>query len=56
MKEFKLPKLMLTPPNKRILNKYCHLYKDHGHDNEECLQLKKEIECHLKWRLLTKYA
>ncbi|XP_022856078.1 uncharacterized protein LOC111377245 [Olea europaea var. sylvestris] len=42
--------------NKRNQSKYCHFHKDHGHDTEECLQLKEEIEHLLRWGLLAKYV
>ncbi|XP_057948224.1 uncharacterized protein LOC131143879 [Malania oleifera] len=38
------PKPMRTPLHKRDMSKFCAFHRDHGHDTEECIQLKKEIE------------
>ncbi|XP_052172137.1 uncharacterized protein LOC127788055 [Diospyros lotus] len=40
----KKPRSMKTPSNKRNQNKYCRFHRDHGHDTEECHQLKEEIQ------------
>ncbi|XP_022897676.1 uncharacterized protein LOC111411368 [Olea europaea var. sylvestris] len=56
MKELEWPKPMLTPSGKRNQSKYFHFHRDHGHDTEECLQLKEEIERLLRRGLLAKYV
>ena len=35
---------MYTPPARRNRNKHCRYHQDHGHNTDECLQLKDEIE------------
>jgi hypothetical protein len=35
---------MWALPNKRSVNKYCENHRDHGHDMEDCISLKIEIE------------
>ncbi|XP_022846207.1 uncharacterized protein LOC111368948 [Olea europaea var. sylvestris] len=56
MRELEWPKPMPTPSGKRNQSKYCHFHRDHGHDTEECLQLKEEIERLLRRGLLAKYV
>ncbi|XP_022864838.1 uncharacterized protein LOC111384748 [Olea europaea var. sylvestris] len=55
MKELEWPKPMLISSSKRNQSKYCHFHKDYGHDTEECLQFKEEIESLLRRGLLAKY-
>ena len=40
----KWPEKMKGDPNKRNKNKYCRFYRDHGHDMDECFDLKQQIE------------
>ena len=40
----KCPKKMKGDPNKRNKNKYCHFQWDHGHDIDECYDLKQQIK------------
>ena len=40
----KKPRPMKTPADKRSKDKYCRFHRDHGHDTEECHQLKEEIQ------------
>ncbi|XP_030964375.1 uncharacterized protein LOC115985578 [Quercus lobata] len=35
---------MKGDPNKCNKNKYCHFHRDHGHDTDECYDLKQQIE------------
>ena len=40
----KWPEKMKGDPNKRNKNKYCRFHRDHGHDTNECYDLKQQIE------------
>ena len=40
----KWPEKMRGDPNKRNRNKYYRFHKDHGHDTDECYNLKQHIE------------
>ena len=40
----KWPEKMKGDPNKRNRNKYCCFHRDHGHDIDECFDLKQQIE------------
>ncbi|GJW33200.1 reverse transcriptase domain-containing protein [Tanacetum coccineum] len=42
--KFKPPPPMVTPVEKRSSNKFCDFHNDKGHNTDECLQLKKQIE------------
>ncbi|GJV89621.1 reverse transcriptase domain-containing protein [Tanacetum coccineum] len=41
---FKPPPPMVTPADKRSNNKFCEFHNDKGHNTDECMQLKKQIE------------
>ncbi|XP_052209204.1 uncharacterized protein LOC127812719 [Diospyros lotus] len=38
------PPPLKSPPNTRSKKKYCRFHHDHGHDTEDCIQLKEEIQ------------
>ena len=38
------PEKMKGDPNKHNRNKYCCFHRDHGHDTDECFDLKQQIE------------
>ncbi|XP_030958759.1 uncharacterized protein LOC115980670 [Quercus lobata] len=40
----KWPEKMKGDPNNRNKNKYCRFHRDHGHDMDECYDLKQQIE------------
>ena len=40
----KRPKPLKTPFGRKNKNKYCRYHHDHGHDTEDCFELKVEIE------------
>ena len=40
----KWPEKMKGDPNKHNQNKYYRFYRDHGHDTDECFDLKQQIE------------
>ncbi|GJR31190.1 hypothetical protein Tco_1107422 [Tanacetum coccineum] len=42
--KFKPPPPMVTPVEKRSSNKFCDFHNDKGHNTDECMQLKKQIE------------
>ena len=52
----KWPRPLHSSPNVRNKNKYCRFHKDHGHNTEDCRDLKKQIE-ELIWKgKLQKYV
>uniref|UniRef100_A0A2N9FYU7 Reverse transcriptase domain-containing protein n=1 Tax=Fagus sylvatica TaxID=28930 RepID=A0A2N9FYU7_FAGSY len=40
----KWPSKLLTDPDKRPRDKYCRFHRDHGHNIEDCYDLKRQIE------------
>ncbi|XP_010689471.1 uncharacterized protein LOC104903171 [Beta vulgaris subsp. vulgaris] len=42
--ELKVPAEMKTPYRNRDKSKYCHFYKDCGHETNECKHLKRALE------------
>ncbi|GFZ06659.1 hypothetical protein Acr_18g0008290 [Actinidia rufa] len=45
-----------TDPQKRNMNKYCEFHRDHGHNTEDCFQLKEQIADLIKRGYLRKYV
>ncbi|GFS38388.1 hypothetical protein Acr_00g0057190 [Actinidia rufa] len=45
-----------TDPQKRNRNKYCKFHRDHGHNTEDCFQLKEQIDDLIKRGYLRKYV
>lgn len=46
----KWPQRMRAPVERRNMNKYCDFQQDHGHDTNNCVLLRLEIERHIKNR------
>nr|GEV71311.1 reverse transcriptase domain-containing protein [Tanacetum cinerariifolium] len=44
--KFQPPPPMVTPVEKRNGSKFCDFHNDKGHNTDECMQLKKQIEDH----------
>ena len=52
----KWPKPLHSSPNVRDKNKYCRFHKDHGHNTEDCRDLKEQIEELIQKGKLQKYV
>ncbi|GAV68073.1 hypothetical protein CFOL_v3_11576, partial [Cephalotus follicularis] len=53
---FKWPEKLRSPAENRNVEKYCRYHRDHGHDTEECRQLKNQIEDLIRKGHLRKYV
>ncbi|GAV73474.1 hypothetical protein CFOL_v3_16959 [Cephalotus follicularis] len=53
---FQWPEKLRFPTEKRDVEKYCRYHRDHGHDTEECRQLKNQIEDLIQKGHLRKYV
>ena len=51
----KWPRKIKTNPIRRNKNKYYEFHKDHGHNTEDCFQLKAQITDLIKKGYLRKY-
>ncbi|GFS36147.1 hypothetical protein Acr_00g0044360 [Actinidia rufa] len=52
----KWPRKIKTDPQRRNRNKYCEFHRDHGHNTENCFQLKEQIADLIKRGYLRKYV
>ncbi|GFY80793.1 hypothetical protein Acr_01g0006020 [Actinidia rufa] len=52
----KWPGKIKTDPQRRNRNKYCEFHQDHGHNTENCFQLKEQIADLIKRGYLRKYV
>ncbi|GAV72645.1 hypothetical protein CFOL_v3_16133 [Cephalotus follicularis] len=50
------PEKLRSPAEKKDVEKYCCYHRDHGHDIEECRQLKNQIEDLIRRGHLRKYV
>ena len=46
---------MKEDPNKRNRNKYCRFHRDHGHDTNDCFDLKQQIKNLIRQGKLRKF-
>ncbi|GJU78787.1 retrovirus-related pol polyprotein from transposon TNT 1-94 [Tanacetum coccineum] len=53
--KFKAPPPMVTPVEKRDPNKYCEFHSDTGHNTNECMQLRKQIDEMIKAGKLSQF-
>ena len=47
---------MRTDPTKRDTAKYCEFHRDHRHQTDDCIQLRKEIEYLIRRGYLRHYV
>uniref|UniRef100_A0A2N9GAI6 Uncharacterized protein n=1 Tax=Fagus sylvatica TaxID=28930 RepID=A0A2N9GAI6_FAGSY len=52
----KWPGKLLTDPDKRPRDKYCRFHRDHGHNREDCYDLKRQIEELIKQGKLQRFV
>ena len=50
------PSQIKSDPAKRDNTKYCEFHRDHGHRNDDCIQLRKEIEYLIRCGHLRRYV
>ncbi|GAV70266.1 hypothetical protein CFOL_v3_13764 [Cephalotus follicularis] len=53
---FQWPEKLRTPAENRSVEKYCRYHREHGHDTEECKQLKNQIEILIRKGHMRKYV
>ena len=49
------PKRMKGDPSKQNKSKYCRFHRSHGHDTDECYDLKQQIKALIKQGKLKKF-
>ena len=54
-KDLKWPRPLKSGPEKRNQNLFCRYHKEVGHNTDDCIQLKKEIEYLIRQGKLNKY-
>ena len=47
-KYLRWPSQMRIDPTKRYMTKYCEFHRDHRHQTDDCIQLRKEIKYLIK--------
>ena len=52
----KWPRPLHLSPNIHDKNKYCRFHKDHGHNTEDCRDLKEQVEELIQKEKLQKYV
>uniref|UniRef100_A0A2N9FJJ2 Uncharacterized protein n=1 Tax=Fagus sylvatica TaxID=28930 RepID=A0A2N9FJJ2_FAGSY len=50
------PRKLLTNPDRRAKDKYCRFHRDHGHNTEDCYDLKRQIEELIKQGKLQRFV
>uniref|UniRef100_A0A2N9FPT8 Reverse transcriptase domain-containing protein n=1 Tax=Fagus sylvatica TaxID=28930 RepID=A0A2N9FPT8_FAGSY len=50
------PGKLLTNPDKRAKDKYCRFHRDHGHNTDDCYDLKRQIEELIKQGKLQRFV
>uniref|UniRef100_A0A2N9ECS2 RNase H type-1 domain-containing protein n=1 Tax=Fagus sylvatica TaxID=28930 RepID=A0A2N9ECS2_FAGSY len=50
------PGKLLTNPDRRAKDKYCRFHRDHGHNTEDCYDLKRQIEELIKQGKLQRFV
>jgi hypothetical protein len=54
--DLRRPEKMQAPPEKRNMRKYCDYHQDHGHETEDCVSLRMEIERMIKGGKLARFV
>ncbi|GJW48199.1 hypothetical protein Tco_0079845, partial [Tanacetum coccineum] len=55
-RSFEQPPRMFRSRRSRNMSKYCHFHNDHGHDTNDCYQLRNQIEEDVKSRQLSHHV